>query len=52
LTKQEILDDLNEILANWKALTKALLHDDLEELRDELRRDLNLFPEVYTCPTH
>jgi hypothetical protein len=48
MTKNRILQDLNEILAIWKRHPKTLLHEALEELRDELDRDIILFPEENT----
>jgi hypothetical protein len=52
MTKQEILDALEEILATGTGKPKFIWRGDIEKLRDDLRRDLILFPEVYTCPTH
>jgi hypothetical protein len=51
MTKQDILDALEEILARDTGKPEFIWRADVEELRDDLRRDLILFPEVYTCPT-
>ena len=51
MTKQEILDALEEILAGGTGEPESTWRQDVEELRDDLRRELILFPEVYTCPT-
>ena len=52
MTKQQILDALEEILATGTGEPEFIWREDVEELRDHLRRELILFPEVYTCPTN
>jgi len=51
MTKQDILNALDEILTIGTGDRELLFRQDVQELRDEIRRDLTLFPEVYTCPT-
>ena len=51
MTKQEILHALEEILATGTGEPEFIRLEHVEELRDDLRRELTLFPEVYTCPT-
>jgi len=48
MTKQEILQALDDILAVPYDHPDENRRQDIEELRDEIHRDLILFPEVHT----
>ena len=51
MTIEKILETLDDILATGTGHQQFVFRVDLKELADEIRRDLILFPEVYTCPT-